>query len=487
MIHLIHLCKKDLAFTKTWILGTWLVLAMSTILPWISMGSDASEPFMMIRLFAPALAVFLASTRIIHCDPFVGTSGFMGTRPLRATRLLGQKLIFIALVLVLPAVGFAVLHALSMRVQLSASDYLVLMIENCLFFSVISGVAILFAVISRNTGMMVVFILLSFLGLFLYSAFFGTLKTSFGTSLKEQHLRASLQLVAQTFLPITTVAIAMSWAARRRIWLTATVFLLSTGILVWIMNRWTWNFVDAMSKDATLEEIIAESPTIEWIDPPRFISNVSKQSIPYLQIVRTGRMIGLQDGWVGGLVKFQTEAKFVDGTVWKSKGDSELYPFSDGTETLLPQLGIQFPEDHEMRLYELAWIWTLFEFEKSRLQEKSEHRAQIRGIGTFQLYQPVVLAELPAQAGSTAVSGRFKYRINSLNAIEGKISVNLRIHGVALRMKGDSTRASLEPELLFVNRRTKQFTIASGSGGSSTTGIESGTIRKTWHNRDFSG
>ncbi len=253
---LLHLCKKDFTFAKPWILGTWFALAISNILPWISPEGRAGEPFMMIRLLAPVVMIFLASTRIIHCDSFVGTSGFMGTRPLRATTLLGNKLVLIAFVLVLPAVGFALLHAACLRVNLSALEWLLLFIENWLYFSLIAGAAVAYAVISRHVGIMVVLIMATlFLFLMLLAMF--NLNWPFGDSLEDQHLKASFQLVAQAFLSIAAVVIAMSWVALRRIWLTATGFLVCAAFLVAPGLFWKWNFVDEMGQDMRAAEIVS--------------------------------------------------------------------------------------------------------------------------------------------------------------------------------------------------------------------------------------
>jgi hypothetical protein len=196
-------------------------------------------------------------------------------------------------------------------------------------------------------------------------------------------------------------------------------------------------------------------------------------------VQRVGNITGLKDGWVGKLVKFQSEARFPDGTVWQSEGVSDLYPFSELAPAILPRLGIQVSDEHPMRLYEKAWAWTLFECEKGRLQTLADRRASIRGTGTFQLYQPVVLAELPAEVGASAVIGRFNYRIDRLNAIDGQISMSVTVQGVALKSRGDSTRGSLPMELLFVNPSTKQFTDTSGSGGSSSTNGDWITLRRS--------
>jgi hypothetical protein len=446
---LLHLCKKDFTFAKPWILGTWFALAVSNILPWISPEGRASEPFMMIRLLAPVVMIFLTSTRIIHCDSFVGTSGFMGTRPVRATTLLGNKLVLIAFVLVLPAVGFAVLHAACLRVNLSALEWLLLFIENWLYFSLIAGAAVAYAVISRHVGIMVVFMIATpFLFLMLLAMF--NLNWPFGKSLEDQHLSSSFKLVAKVFLPLAAIVISMCWVALRRIWLTAAGFLLCAAFLVAPGLFWKWNFVEEMSRDAAPAEIISDRAEVQWIDAPSFWPNfTSRFNIDYSKVTRPGKVTGLRDGWKGKLVKFQSEALFKNGTVWKSEGESEFA------------------------------TWNLFECEKNRLREMPDRRASIRGTGTFQLYQPVIRAELPAEVGAAFVDNRFRYRIESLNFNNREIYVSLSIRGVALESLGDGARESGRIGLLLVNPRMNEFTNTGSSGGSRRLGEEWITVHGT--------
>ncbi|MEO8614690.1 MAG: hypothetical protein ABI600_06080 [Luteolibacter sp.] len=466
---LIHLCKKDFTFAKPWILGTWFALAISNLLPWIRLQGEASLPFMMLRLLAPAVMVFLASTRIIHCDRFVGTSGFMGTRPVRATTLLRNKLILIVLVLVLPAVAFAMLNAACLRVRLSPLDCLLLFTENWLYFSLIAGAAVAYSVISRNVSIMVIFIIAT-PSLFLMLLAMFNLNWPFGKSLEAQHLSASFQLVAQAFLSVAAIAIAISWVAKRRIWLTATGFLLGAAFLVAPGLFWKWNFVDEMSKQAATEEIVSGKAALAWLDKPSLSSNQSRESIPYSQVKHFGRVTGLKDGWVGKLVKFQSEARFSDGTIWTSTGGSEFYPFGQLAPEILLQLGIQVPEDHPMRVYQSFQAWTLFECEKHRLEKHSNRRASIRGTGIFQLSQPCILADMPATAGASVVNGRFDYHLDSVSTFTREISYQISIRGVALASRGDNRRGDDMVEVLFANPMTGKFTNTRGSGGSSSAG-----------------
>ena len=283
---LLHLCKKDFTYAKPWIVGTWFALAISNLLPWVSPEGEISLPFMMIRLLAPAVLVFLTSVKIILCDPFVGSAGFMGTRPVRAIRLLTHKLLLIAFVLVLPAVAFALLHAVCMRVNLTASDWLLLVIENWLYFSLIAAVAVMFSAISRKVGTMVFFLAAGAAMLALYGAYFANPR-SYEETLEDEHLRASITLVAQAFLASAAVAVAASWAKERRIWLTVAVFLSAASGMIALGGRWKWNFVDELSRDVTTQEITTGSPAIKWMEKtPRFGSHRSRESVPYSQVQR---------------------------------------------------------------------------------------------------------------------------------------------------------------------------------------------------------
>ncbi len=478
MRNLLHLCKKDFAFADIWIHATWLVLVAVNVLPWISPAGDEGIPFLMFNLLAPAVMIFLTSARIIHCDSFVGTSGFMGTRPVRATTLLRNKLLLIACVLILPAVGFAMLHAACMQVNLSALEWFFYFVENLLHFSLIAAVAVAYAVISPSVGLMVVLVIATpSLFLMLLSAF--NLNWPLAKSLEDQHLRDSFLLVAQAFLSIAAIAIAMSWVATRRLWLTVTGFLLCAAFLIWPKAYWKWNFVDELSRDAKLEQIAAEQPVIQWLSPPRLTSHERNNGILKVQVARPGRIKGLKDDWTGRLLKFESTALFSDGGVLESKGYCSLYPYDDSPQTIIRQLGLHVHQDHPMRSYEKYWDWTLFECDEGRLKDMTGNRATIRGNGTFQISRPVVLTALPPRAGASAVIDRFRYRINRLTVDEGQIFVSLSIHGVPLRILGDNSRKDLPHEIILVNRETKQFAHAIDSVGSSSAGNELITVHRT--------
>ena len=479
MSTLIHLCKKDFAYAKPWLIGTWLALLAGSLLPWLSPAGEAALPFMLIGKFAPALLIFLTTAKLVQGDPLVGSNSFMGTRPVTRIRLLGGKLLMIALFLILPALILAVLHAACMRVQLSATDYLLLSIEKTLVFTIAAAWALVVSVFTRRVGAMaLVSIAVGVIGAWLVSSLYSR-PMSYKPTLEVSHLQASQWWVAQAFLIVAAIAIAMSWALRRRVWITAAVLVVSAGFLASIHKAWRWNFVDGLSKEAALEEIVSGNTALTWLDDPRLVSNHSRESIPYSQLTRLGRVSGLKDGWVGKLVKFQSAARFADGTVWTSEGGTEFHPFDDLTPEILPQLGIAVPENHPMRRYVKFQGWTLFECEKRRLEKLPNRRASVRGTGTFQLYQPCILGDMPATSGASAVNGRFRYRLDSVSAFENQISYKISIRGVALNSRGDSNRGFEDVEFLLANPKTGKFTNTRGSGGSNRVSGDWITIRKS--------
>lgn len=220
---------------------------------------------------------------------------------------------------------------------------------------------------------------------------------------------------------------------------------------------------------------------VEWTDAPVFYSHSkSTNNIDYSMVTQPGRITGLKDNWTGKLVKFQSEARFKDGTVWKSQGDSKNGAFEDPIPAILPQLRIDITGKRFMRQSVRNLNWPLFEIEKGLLDGLSDRQASIRGTGTFQLYQPVILAELPAKAGASMTAGRFRFKIESLNVFDEKIYLQLRIREVPLISMGNRTTEIYQMEFLLANPDPREFARASGSGVGSRAGNVGHTIHENF-------
>lgn len=478
---LIHLCKKDFTFAKPWIFGTWLALAAGTFLPAIMPAVGAPLPWAAIRVWIPALLIFLTSTRIIHCDPFTGTTAFIATRPVRSMDLLGGKLAFITCTLILPAALLALFHPALMGVALTATEHLFLFFEKALYFAVFAAASVLVSLLTRRVGTMVLAsaVILIVIGILVRFAF-GRPGQMFGRTLEEHHLHASIWLVIQVLLVIAALAIAMSRAARLRWPVTAAMFVLAAGSFIGIAKGWKWNFVEQLAKDAPLGQILATEPKLIWLDEPRLVSYEMRESIPYAQVIRPHRIEGLKDGWRAKLVESASEARFTDGAVWKSRRAASPSPFEKFAADVLPQLGIAPSEASKQNLADPFTFRVLFECEKSQLSSLRQPRASIHGSGTFQLYRPFIAAEMPAKVGAMAASGRSQFRIDSLSVIDGRISLGFSTRGIALKSKGDGAGGIQPLELVLMNPETKQIAKFGGGGGSARSGDDWNTFNRSY-------
>jgi hypothetical protein len=478
---LLHLCKKDFAYAKPWILGVWFTLVAGTFLPALIPAAGVPLPWAAIREWIPALLIFLTSTKIIHGDPFTGTTGFIATRPVRAVSLLGGKLAFISCILILPAASLALVHPALMSVELTATEHLLLFLEKALYFAVFAAAAVLVSVLTRRVGTMALLsaIMLIVIGSMVGLAF-GRPVQSFGRTLEAQHLHASAWLVMQAFLMIAAIVIALSRAAKCRWPVTATMLVLAAAAFIGIGKGWKWNFVGHLAKDAPVGQILAAEPSLVWLDEPRLVSYEKRESIPYAQVIRPHRIEGLKDGWKAKLVESESEASFADGTVWKSHRASSPGSFEKFAADVLPQIGIELSDQQKLDPSDPLGFRVLFECEETRLLTLRERRASIHGSGTFQLYQPFIAAVMPAKAGATAVSGRSQFRIDSLSVIDGQISVSFSTRGVPLKSKGNGAGGFLSLDLILLNPATQQIAKFGGGGGSSRMGDDWENLNRSY-------
>lgn len=478
---LLHLCKKDFTFARPWILGFWFALAVGTFLPAFMPAAGMPLPWAAIREWIPALLIFLTSSRIIHCDPFTGGTGFIATRPVRVIALLGGKLAFIACTLILPAALLALVHPTLMGVGLAAAEYLLLFLEKALYFSVFAAAAVLVSVLTRRVGTMallsviVVIVIGSLVGVA-----FGRPVQLFGRTLEAQHLHASAWFVIQVILVVSAIVIAMSRAAKYRWQVTAAMFVLAAAAFIGIGKGWKWNFVGQLARDAPVGQVLAAEPSLVWLEEPRLVSYEMRESIPYAQVIRPHRIDGLEKGWKAKLVESESEARFADGTVWKSHRASSPRSLEGFAADVLPRIGIELSDPQKLEPSDPFAFKVLFECEETRLLKLRERRASIHGTSTFQLYQPFVAAVIPAKAGATAVSGRSQFRIDSVNMIDGRITLGFSTRGIALKSKGDGVGGLLPLDLILVNPETRQVARYGGGGGTARLGDDWENLNRSY-------
>jgi hypothetical protein len=135
---------------------------------------------------------------------------------------------------------------------------------------------------------------------------------------------------------------------------------------------------------------------------------------------------------------------------------------------VLPQAGIELPDDDPMQSMHTRQGWNLFECDESRLQGQSKRNAALSGKAKFAISKPVILRELAAEVGATAIHGRHDYRVEHIDVVTRGIAVRVSVRGIELKIAGDLSASLPALNLLLVNPRTKEFLCTRGIGGRQT-------------------
>ena len=478
MSTLIHLCKKDFAYAKPWVLGAWFVLAadaaMVAFMPGLVIGTDMMFPIIGLFRLLPWFMIFSTTARIIHVDPFVGTNRYMGTRPVSAATLFAGKLVFIAAFLIAPAVLFTLGRIIVTGLRPHPLDYLLVVLETGLLTSLIAAWAVMAAVVTRRTHSMAAIAIVGGLVVFWFVGKMDVRYSPFVAPLVDLHLATSGWLVTQLALLLFLLGASLSRALKSRISLTVAVVLLGFASIAAIAKRWTWNFADELSKEAEIAEIIADAPALGMLGEPTFSSNGNRRDTNYSAVKQPCRVTGLKDGWTGNLVKIRSEARFASGEIWQNES---------ATPSWTPQFsgdlaGLAVARINGTTKPQRFFPNTLFEIETRKLDGVVDRKVSIQGKGTFQLMQPVTLAVLPARVGAASVSRRFRYRIDRIETTERQIGIVVSITSTGLRSRGDVTLVK-PMELLLVNADTKESLASSGGGGESRLGSEWRVIQRS--------
>ncbi len=460
---LIHLVRKDFAFAKPWLIGTCAILVLIAVLPAIPVA-DLAEPLFILNLFGPLLLIFAATLRIMRTDSWMGSAGFLDTRPLTGRFLMIARLVSIFGFVLVPAVIASLLGVIAMRVDPSPADYGLLVMEISLDYGLAISVALLVGAFTRSIGLATILTftlgaLLLWLGVTIHGR-----PGSFRFLAEGLHLKASQWLVTEVLVLISAILITLFWMTWRQPARTWVVAALALGLTVSAGSIWKVNFVRYF---ACMQVPATNRARLVWLSEPR-ISGSSQNNVSFTSIERPARVSGLTDGWVGYPLGFHAKANFRDGAVILSE-ETNSRTYGDFTVPLLPSLGGNLPDDHRSRSWNHEFS-TWFVCETSRIHDQPDHHASVSGEATVELYQPLVLANLPPTAGASAAHGRFRYRIESIESFEGNITVRLKVRGVPLASRGDFERSHDNIEIILIDPASGEHTVPGGSGGSSRGG-----------------
>jgi len=477
MATLIHLCRKDYSFAKHVLLGSWAMFLVAALMPAFITGAlvDAAAPILGLVFAAPLFLVFAATLRILRADSFTGGNAFIGTRPVTMTLLGLSKLIAIAVFVLWPYLLAQVIGVLALRVHLTPADWVLFLAEKKLLFGLPAAIALIVGTHTRNfvwTTMLT--IAFAALMIWLAATIFGR-PGGFNFITEARHLKASQWLVAQVLISSAAILLAWLWMAQRRMSWSIGAGLLALAVVAGVSTQWKVNFVSLLARSEVDANIVASDLRIAWLGEPR-ISGSSRNNVPFTTVIRDVKVDGVPDGWMASPSDVRSTARFPDGGIIAGEATNSRY-YGDSSRALLPSLGVELPLKHSIRSGDGRGL-TWFETATSLLRDHIDPTATISGECMIELAQPVILANLPAQSGTSASHGRFRYRIEQVEASGGGISLKLAVYGVDLASRGDWRNRQDDIEILLINRKTGEHTTIGRMSGSSSGGPGWLTMRR---------
>ena len=484
MATLIHLCRKDYSFAKHVLLGSWVVFLVAALMPRFMTGALAEAagailgPLLAVQYFQ----VFASVLKILRADSFSGGNAFIGTRPVTMTMLWLSKLLAIAAFVLLPYLLAQVIGVWALRVQLTPADWVLFLAEKKLFFGLPAAIALIVGTHTRHfVWTTLLTIAFGALMLWLFITIFGRPgELKFIT--EGRHLKASQWLVAQVLVSTAAILLAWLWMVQRRVAWSFPAGLLALTVIAVASTRWKVNFVNQLARSAVDANITASDLRIAWLGEPR-ISSSSRNSVPFTTVIRETKVEGVPVGWLANPSGVRSKARFRDGGIIVGE-TVNARAYGDYSRALLPSLGLQLPVNDSGYHHHDRWkIW--FEAATLLLGDRPDKTCTISGESMVELVQPVVLAKLPAESGASASHGRFRYRINQVEATGRGISVKLAIYGIDLASRGDWMNKQDDIEILLINPKTGEHTTIGDMSGNSTFGPGWLTMRRNLRINDW--
>ena len=465
MATLIHLCRKDYSFAKHALWGACAVFLVAALMPAFITGAlfDAALPILSLVFAASLFQVFAATLKILRADSFTDGNAFIGTRPVTMSMLCLSKLIAIAAFVLLPWLLAHIIGVLALSVQLTPADWILFVAEKKLLFGLPAAIALVVGTQTRNFVLATMLTLaLTAMMLWLATSIFGR-PGGLNLIMEGRLLKASQWLVAQVLISTAAILLAWLWMAHRRMSWNIAAGVMALAVIAGVSTQWKVNFVNQLTRSEVDADPAANNLHIAWLGEPR-ISSSSRNRVPYTTVVREAKVDGVPEGWLAYPMGIRSQARCRDGGVVAGETTNSR-TYGDYSRALLPSLGVELPAKHPRYLDDENWTW--FEGATSLLRERTDKTCTISGECMIELVQPIVLANLPAESGTSASHGRFRYRIEQVEASGDGITLKLSVSGVDLTSRGDLRNREDDIEILLINSKTGEHTTIGHMSGSS--------------------
>ncbi|MDD5351524.1 MAG: hypothetical protein PHQ12_15030 [Chthoniobacteraceae bacterium] len=484
---LLHLLKKDFVHLRLWLALTWAAWGLLLLHPFL--GADSifrSTAWLLLVNGAGWMMTLLTLARLIHLDPLAGSDQFLAVRPVSRGMLIGSKLLFMGMFLLLPLFVIRVLHIALLRLDLSATDYLLLIPGLLLPLTAAHLLFLLPSVFTRRTaGTVLVLVGVAILGFFLV---LGANRTAAAGGAPVQpewiHLTASrFYIVLAVFIGCAAWAIVRFATTRR--WVHPALAAISAiALSLAAMRYWPVNFVHALNPKS-LAAPAAEQPDegVLKLVPTRAINNGKAWATTHQDnnvrietVAAPLQLEGLGTPWFSRQDAFHSTARFENGSTRESHGapywsPEETEPLRDAAAGML---GFSVPEDilrgfverldahlDVFRMHADAW-------DQAKTQSPL---ASIEGQATLTLARPKVLHVLPLRPGASATNRHTRYTIRQVSQYPERVTLKITIESARVPLRGEITSEQARDTLFLVANPTSRTFFLTGGGSGNSGGV----------------
>jgi len=481
---LIHLCRKDFSFAKHALWSAWAVFLATALMPVFMAGGlmEAIAPLLGLLFAAALFLVFTSTLKILRCDSFTDGNSFISTRPLTKTMLWFSKIAGTAIFVLVPYLLAQVIGVLALRVHFTPGDWGLLLVEKTLLFGMPAVIALIVGTHTRNFVWATMLTIVIAAAIFWLGITISSRIDSMRFIAEGQHLKASQWLVAQALVCAAGILLAWLWVARRNLSWSIAAGVLALALIAGVSTQWKANFVNRFALSDVDGNPTASDLRITWLGEPS-LSGSSQKNVRYTRIFQQARVDGVPDGWMANLLSCETIARFRDGGEVVAQAVN-TGNYRNGSRDLLPSLGIELPLKHPRR-EDSGRLGISCEIASFLLRERVETNGTISGVGMVDFYQPVVLANLPAESGASASHWRFRYRIEEMKVIGGGFTTVVAVLGPTLSSKGDRKILNDGIELLLINPKTGEHSVIGYLSGRTTGGHGWATMHHSFRIDDW--
>lgn len=458
---LIHLCRKDFSFARPALWGAWAVFLVAALMPRFITGAlvEAAAPILGLLQVAQYFQIFSATLKILRADTYSGGHAFIGTRPVTKSTLWLSKILGISVFVLFPWWITTCVGVLASGIRLSPSDWILLVAEKTLFAGSIASIALVVGTHARHFVRTLLLTIALGAAMLYLAVFVFNRPGVLNFTMDAGHLKVAKWLVLQGMVTVSGLWLSRHWIVKRN---PVTSFIRAVACVACIglcSAFWSLNFVEPLAAAGT-----DAKPEISWTTAPQIASS-TRNGEAYSSVQRGANFLRVPETWSALPAGVRSEARFADGGVIASM-TSNSPTYGNFTQSLLPSLGIRDGVDSTIPIDPQSFTW--FDCTDRLLRGKNGQSFSLSGEAMVELFEPIVLAELPARSGESAVSGRSRYRIERVAAAtDASVTVEISATGAAIHSRGGGNLPD-SVEILLVNARGGQHTRIGHMSGSSS-------------------